>query len=236
MLKETFFLDGISAESVGIRLQREVAFSAPVPNAQKENVLGRNGDVLFEAGTYANRTASAECFCLQKNVHKALNAVNTFLFAKNGYRRLEISSDPEHYWMARVKNGAQISQRLNLLAPFTIDFDCKPQKFLKNGELPLSFTEPTSIINQTWNISKPLIVVHGFGEGLLQVNDTVVNLHEIGGSVILDCENQNAYNDNGNQNENIYAPIFPVLVGGKNQIYFEGGVAKIDVYPRWWDL
>lgn len=236
MLKDTFFLDGISAESVGIRLQREVAFSAPVPNVQKENVLGRNGDVLFEAGTYANRTASAECFCLQGNVHKALNAVNTFLFSKNGYRRLEVSSDPEHYWMARVKNGAQIAQRSNLLAPFTIEFDCKPQKFLKSGENPIAFMKPSSLFNRTWNVAKPLIAVYGYGDGLLQINETVVKLFNMNGLVFLDCENQNAYNDDGNQNKNIYAPVFPVLKGGENKIYFDGNIGKIDVYPRWWDL
>lgn len=236
MLKETFFLDGISAESVGIRLQNEITFSAPIPKVQKESVLGRNGDVIFESGTYENRTAKADCFCLEHNVQSVLNDVNSFLFRKNGYRRLETKSDPEHFWLARINNGAQIAQRVNLLAPFTIQFDCKPQKFLKSGEKPVAFTESSSLFNRTWNVAKPLIAVYGYGDGLLQINETVVKLFNMNGLVFLDCENQNAYNDDGNQNKNIYATVFPVLKGGENKIYFDGNIGKIDVYPRWWDL
>jgi phage-related protein len=236
MVKDTFYLDGMSAEKVGIRLQNEIDFSAPIPNIQKEAVLGRNGDVLFESGTYANRTATAECFCLQKNVSKALNAVNTFLFKHNGYRRLEIESDPEHFWLARINNGAAILQRMNIIAPFTIQFDCKPQKFLKSGENPVTITDSTVIVNETWNTAKPLIAVHGYGEGFFQIGEIPVKVLNNEGVIWLDCENQNAYNDYGNQNNNVYAPEFPVLKGGENHIYIEGGISKIDIYPRWWDL
>lgn len=236
MLNDTFYIDGVNARDLGIYLQREIEFSAPIPNVEKQSVIGRNGDILFESGTYANRTATAICFCLDKDVQNSLNEVNTFLFKKNGYRRLEIQSDPDHFWLARIKNGAQITQRANLLAPFSIVFDCKPQKFLRSGEELFSFSHESTLFNKTWNIAKPLIVVHGYGEGNLQIGDIYVRLDKINGSVILDCESQNAYNGDGNQNENIYAPEFPILKGGLNNIYFDGDISKIDIYPRWWDL
>jgi phage-related protein len=53
---------------------------------------------------------------------------------------------------------------------------------------------------------------------------------------ILDCDLQNAYNGNGNRNMYIDAPEFPVLKNGENKISFSGGITKIQIIPRWWEL
>ena len=129
MLNETFYLDGVDARSVGIHLQSPIAFSEAVPIVEAQTIPGRNGDLILETGSYENRSASVSCFCLQKDVEKAVSLAGRFLMGKCGYRRLETSDDPDHYWMARVENSPQISIRLRTLAPFEISFDCKPQRF-----------------------------------------------------------------------------------------------------------
>ena len=236
MLDETFYLDGIDANSVGIKLQSPVEFSEAIPVFESQTVPGRNGDLIFETGSYKNRVGSASCFCLQKDVETAISSAGRFLMCGKGYRRLETSDDPDHYWMARVKNSPQIAMRLRTLAPFEIKFDCKPQRFVKSGENAVVFTANGSISNQYGQVALPLITLYGQGTGILKIGDCAIGIKELDGVLFLDSDTQNAYNDNGNQNMNINAKIFPTLPSGDTQIAFKGGIDRVEIVPRWWEL
>jgi phage-related protein len=138
--------------------------------------------------------------------------------------------------MARVENSPRIEQRLRMLAPFEIGFDCKPQRFLKSGDYPIIFTEHGSLFNQYRQIALPCITVYGQGPGNLIVGDCVVEIKELDGTIQLDSDTQNAYNDSGNQNMKINAPVFPFLPDGEVEISFSGGIERIEIIPRWWEL
>lgn len=236
MHKETFYLDGINAESVGIHLQRPIAFSQAVPVAKSYNVPGRNGNLIVETGSYENRTGKADCFCLQENVERAISAAGRFLTGKKGYRRLETSDDPYHFWMARVTNSPEIEQRMRTLAPFQVSFDCKPQRFVKSGENAIVFQQSGTIFNQYGQIALPFITLYGQGAGRLVIGDCIVDINVLDGTLYLDSDAQNAYNNSGNQNMNINAPVFPVLDDGEIQIAFSGGIERIEIIPGWWEL
>ena len=236
MLNETFYLDGIDARSAGIQLQAPIEFSEAVPVVEAQTIPGRNGDLIWETGSYENRSGEAECFCLHKDVQKVVSFAGRFLMWKKGYRRLETSDDPDHYWMARVENSPQIAMRLRTLAPFEIGFDCKPQRFVKAGENSVVFTANGSLFNQYGQIALPFITLYGQGAGQLVVGDCVVDVKALNGLLYLDSDTQNAYNDNGNQNLNINAPVFPVLGDGEIPIAFSGGIERVEIIPRWWEL
>ena len=236
MLNETFYLEGIDARSAGIQLQAPIEFSEAVPVVEAQTIPGRNGDLIWETGSYENRGASASCFCLQKDVEKAISSAGRFLMGKKGYRRLETSDDPDHYWLARVENSPQIAMRLRTLAPFEIGFDCKPQRFVKSGENAVVFTENGSLFNQYGQVALPLITLYGQGTGRLIIGDCVVDIKTLDGTLYLDSDTQNAYNNNGNQNLNINAQTFPVLSDGEILISFSGGIERIEIIPRWWEL
>ena len=236
MLNETFYLDGIDARSAGIRLQTPVEFSEAVPVVESQAIPGRNGNIIFETGSYENRVGTASCFCLQEDVEMAISSAGRFLMGKNGYRRLETSDEPEHYWMARVVNSPQIAMRLRTLSPFDISFDCKPQRFVKAGENTVVFTANGSLFNQYGQIALPFITLYGNGAGRLTIGDCVVEVKALDGALYIDSDTQNAYNDNGNQNMNINAPVFPTLPDGETQIAFSGGIERVEIVPRWWEL
>ncbi len=236
MLNETFYLDGIDARSVGIQLQAPIEFSEAVPIFEAQTIPGRNGDLIWETGSYENRGASASCFCLQKDVEKAISSAGRFLMGKKGYRRLETSNDPDHYWMARVENSPRIEQRLRTLSPFEIGFDCKPQRFLKSGEHAIEFYANGVLFNQYGQIALPFITLYGQVAGSLTIGDCMVEVKALDGVLYLDSDTQNAYNDSGNQNLNINAPIFPVLGDGEIPIAFSGGIERVEIIPRWWEL
>lgn len=235
----TFYLDGIPAypQPTRIRLQSPVEFSEPVPIYTSENIPGRNGNIIFETGAYANRTGTASCYVFKPNDAIILiNAVNKFLFKKSGYRILTTSDDPDHYWLARVKNGARIEQKLLTLAPFEIEFDCKPQRFLKDGNDVIAMAAGRRLNNPYGFPALPIIKVFGSGSGDLTINGKVVAIKEIGNGITLDSETQNAYNGAENKNNAINAPEFPVLIPGYSDISWTGGIERIEITPRWWEL
>ena len=236
MLDETFYLDGIDARSVGIRLQTPIEFSEAVPVVEAQTIPGRNGDLIWENGSYENRSGSASCFCLQTDVERAVSSAGRFLMGKKGYRRLETSDDPDHYWLARVGNSPQIAMRLRTLAPFEIGFDCKPQRFLKSGNQSVAITNGGILYNLYGFNALPLITVHGSDSGVLTVGDKTIEILSMEDVLYLDSDLQNAYNDIGNQNNNINAPEFPVLTDGENEISWSGGIERIEIIPRWWEL
>ena len=236
MLNETFYIDGIDAASAGIHLQKPIVFSEAVPNIESKTIPGRNGALIFDTGSYKNRIGSASCFCLQEDVEAAVSSAGRFLMGGHGYRRLETSDDPDHYWMARVKNSPQIEMRLRVIAPFEIEFDCKPQRFLKSGENKTSFTASGSISNQYGQTALPLIALYGNGTGKLTIGSCIVEVKNLDRVLYLDSDTQNAYNDNGNQNMNVNAPSFPTLPDGETQIAFSGGINRVEIVPRWWEL
>ena len=236
MLNETFYLDGIDARSAGIQLQAPIEFSEAVPIVEAQTIPGRNGDLIWETGSYENRSGSASCFCLDEYVWGSIGNAGKYLMAKKGYRRLETSDDPYHYWMARVENSPQIAMRLRTLSPFDVSFDCKPQRFVKSGENTVVFTENGSLFNQYGQVALPFITLYGQGEGRLTIGDCVVEVKALDGTLYLDSDTQNAYNDKGNQNLNINAHVFPVLDDGEIPIAFSGGIERVEIIPRWWEL
>jgi phage-related protein len=237
MLKETFYIDGVDARSVGIHLQNPIEFSEPVPIVNAVSIPGRNGDLINETGAFKNRTGTASCFAMTVgDVGRTLSAINNYLFLKLGYRRLETSDDLEHYWMARVKSGARIEQRLRTVAPFKLSFDCKPQRFLKSGEEKIVLTDRGYLNNPHGQAALPLITLYGSGSGGLSIGHRHVEIKSIDGILHLDSDMQNAYNDKGDQNMNIYAPEFPVLENGINHVSFFGDIERVEITPRWWEL
>ena len=247
MLNETFYLDGIDARSAGIQLQAPIEFSEAVPVVEAQTIPGRNGDLIWETGNYENRSAEAECFCLQKDVEKAISSAGRFLMGKKGYRRLETSDDPDHYWMARVENSPKIAMRLRTLAPFEIGFDCKPQRFLKSGDDPIVISVPNaeethiSIYNPYGFTSHPLIEIQsGTSDNapcIISCNKRKCKVNRLIETMFLDSDIQNAYNERGNQNHNITCTDFIVLEPGENDFsVFSTAPLTVKITPRWWEL
>lgn len=232
----TFFLDGKDALDYGIQLEGEMTFSPPVPIYEAETIQGKNGDLILETGSFENRTGTAKCFILEKNASRSVGAANAFLLAKGGYRRLENSNDPDHFWLAVVENGVDYENRKDTLIPFDVDFDCKPQRYLKEGENPVEFSSDGNIFNGYGFTALPIIKVYGSGEGFVTIGSVTLEILENNGLLILDSETQNAYNDFGNKNNKVKAPVFPVLIDGNNAVSFSGAIEKIEIIPRWWEL
>lgn len=232
----TFFIDGKSAKKMGITLQKEIEVSAPKPIIHSEQVPGRNGEILYNTGAYSNRTIKASCFVLKPKAMNYIFELNAFLAENVGYRKLEISSIPDRFFMARTVNGANFDVRAKVLAPFNLTFDCKPQAFLNSGDKFITLNNVTQVYNPASGHAKPLIHIHGKGNIVFKIGDRQVDISGLDGDIMLDCEQQTAYYGSVNKNGYISCDEFPELQAGGSWVSWTGDVVFARMKPRWFDL
>lgn len=216
--------------------------------AEKEtesiNVPGRSGDLIIDSGRYKNVTVPYKCAILPENDNnlrdEAISALR-LLAPTATYKRLENTYHPNYYRMGRIANQISIDSIVEQAGKFTVDFDCKPQRFLKSGEHAIALASAAVLRNPTGFPALPRITVYGTGAGELTVGGVTVQIKALDGHIILDSDTQNAYHvaasgAQENKNADVYAPDFPVLDAGENAVSWSGGITGIAIIPRWWTL
>lgn len=236
-----FFFDGQSSSDYGMIISGAGTFNAPQRDVEIVSVPGRNGDLIIDNGRYLNTTVTYPVSIFRDFPDKA-SAARSWLMSQSGYRRLEDDYHPDHFRLAAFNGPMDFDVKLmNRIGEATLKFNCKPQRFLKSGEHPVVVTRGMYLYNPTAFSALPLITVYGSGGGALIVGGVTVTIKELTDQLTLDCELQDAYRHVGdgapeNKNGCIYAPKFPVLQPGDNQILFYGDITGATIIPRWWEL
>ena len=232
-----FWLDGRSSREFGMMITGAGTYNAPERDVEFISIEGRNGDLIIDNGRFKNVPLSYPISICRDFPEKAA-AARAWLLSKSGYMRLEDDYDPEHFRLAAFTGPLDFDVKfLNRAAEATLNFNCKPQRFLKSGEIGLDFHESGMLHNPTAFPALPVIGISGDGPGTITVNGTSVEILRDGDYIImLDCESQNATVFDVSMNHVIRAAEFPVLQPGDNEITFDGGVEYLLVAPRWWTL
>ena len=251
----TIYWNGIPSSSVSVVVEEPPSYHAAERDYEMTHIPGRSGDFLIDNGSYRNVTRSYKIAfgSIRKTHSEMASAVSEWLHSANGYTRLEDTYEPEYYRLAIYKDDVNLTNILNHLGRATIDFDCMPQRFLKSGERPITFSISPfdsygrfTLKNPTSFKSKPLIIVTGRSAGSLVINglNLAINMtppeHEVYYSITIDSDLCEVYNGQVSYNSFISWPnrdrTFPVLNPGENDIYFSGGIGTVEVIPRWWTL
>lgn len=224
------------SKSAGIELQRHIEVSAAVPNVESVTIPGRNGVLHQWDGTYKNRTVTADCYLLSGSIYYDITKINSHLLTSQAYRKLIISGDERHFFMARPTGGISEDVRRDILTPFTLTFDAKPQRYLVSGEREISVTNTNTIFNPTAFDSSPIIKLYVNGNGLLTVGSSSISFRDVSGELTIDTATGNATSGGVNYNSKVSFDGDDIrLKPGENYILHQasGGVGII---PRWWEL
>lgn len=225
-----------------LKVEKYPDIPAPVKRFEAVSIPGRNGNVHIFEGSFDNITKSYECyFHADDFVSATAHEVKAWLVAPQGYQRLIDLYDPDCFYRASVLEAIKIENWMNQYARFTVNFTCDPRAFLISGDNQIPVDTSGIVLRSPCDFpALPLITIHGTGDGTISVGGTTVQLFSMVDTVTLDCELQDAYRDRGgileNWNNKIYAPEFPVLQPGENEISWSGGVERVEIIPRWWTL
>lgn len=230
---ENFLIyNGKSSADFGVWISGGGTFNAPTRDTETEVIPGRNGSLLFDNGRYNNIVVSYPAF-ISRSFAERIAAFRAFLAAQTGYKRLEDTYHPGEFRLAAYRNGMTVETAVrNLGGTFNLEFDCKPQRFLKSGEKFTAYSNNSKIINQTDYDALP--VIRANGNGTITLNGTTITISGNSGTIFIDCDTQDAYNGATNKNGYI-TPNFPKLAPGENTLTY-AGVSGVQIMPRWWTL
>lgn len=239
LFDDDFSLDGVEASSLGIVMQTEFKFDGAEPEMDEVKVAGRNGTLHIFTGAWKNVKGTVECYLagemnnLPPNVRLA--KLGAFLKPLEGYQKLKVVSDEGYYRMAMATGMPEHGLRLGFLAPFTINFDCKPQHYLDSGDVEVTATNGGTIENPTNQNAYPVVRLTGTGAGTVTINGSTVSVTDVDGAII-DSELMKGYTQSTGDLVVARGSEFPVLKVGNNAVSWTGGITGVFITPRWFEV
>lgn len=234
-MRDFFVLDGKSSIDFNTWVATSNLFDGAEHDDESIEIPGRNGTIVLSNNRYKNFIGKMTCY-IPKEMQSHVNALRAFLSSNHQYRRLEENLHPDLYLMARYKGGFSLSQSDRAGAAFDLVFDCKPQKFLKIGEIPVQFVENGSIFNFTSYPSKPRIRCYG-SAGSVTIGGISVNVSSASSYADIDSELMEVYE--GKQSLNSKTVLtngeFPVIKPGESTVSFTG-FSYIEITPNWYTI
>lgn len=151
--------DGYHLSDYNIQVSGSGTWNMPNRRTQKDQIPGRHGDLITDAGEFENIEIPYPAFIARGFAKKYEDFERMMALHTDKYYRLEDDYHPDYYRMARVVPGIiPETGTLNRSGRFTIAFDCKPQKWLKSAEIAIEFSGTFELFNPTGYEAKPLIV------------------------------------------------------------------------------
>ena len=167
-MRNTLTFGGVNSADYGVYITGSGVYNAPKRAVENIVVPGRNGLLTIDQGRYENITVEYPAFAFGKTREEFQQKITSFrnaIMSQIGYQRLEDTYHPDEYRMALYAEGLDVDVKpYGSSGKFTLSFNCKPQRYLKEGEQPLPIASGENLINPTEHRSEPLLVVNGYGD------------------------------------------------------------------------
>lgn len=201
------------------------------------SVPGRNGDIHFRNNRYNNRERTVEIYF--PGGKEDIEDFDSRLLAISGYTRINSTINPSFYMLGQYKGRFEPTQisvgYLEAVGSFT--WDCKPQKYLVEGDNIVTLADGATLTNPTRYFAKPVLYVTGMGE--ISIGRYTIEVLEDVDDMVIDCDAETAYSSATGENYNskirAYVSEFFGIEPGNNTVSVASGMT-LQVQPRWWTL
>lgn len=245
-----FEFDGKPSTDFGVMVFSHGQYSDPEPNETETQIPGMNGVLHFWDGTFSDVKIVYSVMVKGENaieIKEQVERMRAWLLSKRKYCRLEDTLHPSYYRMGIYKGKSDVEYSENeKMGKLKVEFKCKPQKFFKNGEVPIRYEANGRIYNPTDFTASPLI--HLYGTANVSAAFNISNNQQINltfpdsGQMIIDTELGEAYDTDGtNLNDKVSfsttntAQDFPKIAPGDSAVRM-WNVTAVEIAPRWWTL
>lgn len=260
-MRKKLYVAGTDLSTFGVCITGSGTYGAPSKDITTYRVPGRPGLVIGASERLENISVKYPCF-IYRDFDENMRALRSFLLSLTGYSRITDDYDTTHYRMGFFEAGIEPSVTpRNNAGEFDLVFNCKPQRWLLSGEIPVTktncghlSTDCLTVTNPTRFESAPLVRVYLNDTGPYQgINFSgpdwqmriLIDFDESAGAEYwdIDCETMQVFC--GSTNLNQYAEFrssafhvdAPKLVPGNNYISANGGtLPSVTVTPRWWEV
>ena len=229
---------GEASSDYGMVIAEAPSFDEPTRKCTTYKVPGRNGATIFQQEAWEDTTRTYEVWLADEDDKDLVNTVNAFmawLISKTGYQRLEDNFEPEIFRLAYFNGGNNVSNELMQYGQTSIKFNCRPERFFKNGEQPISVSNGTKINNPTKFTAKPLIHIVGSGTITISIGGNTMSA-SVSDYINIDCDTMNAYRLAAENKNSQISGSFPKILPGVNTIGITGSVTSVTITPRYYTI
>ncbi|MDD4291076.1 MAG: phage tail family protein [Clostridia bacterium] len=237
-----FEYNGVSSLSMGIKIISKDIYSAPKYDLKFQSIPGRDGELILPNGRFPNSSVSYSCFLPAKSIEELtekITAVKAWLYTEpDRYHTLSDTYDVQFFRYAVFNNKLDIVDQCKRIGVFTINFSCKPYRYLLLGQIKTTYTESGFVLTNPYPFAtKPYIKINGRGSGRLVIqsaqHNDIWSFSTLNGYTECDSELMNFYHDTEPKNDTVEGDGFPLLHPGENAITFDGGIESVEIKPRW---
>ena len=165
-LNNYFVFDGEKSSDLDTYIAGEGTFNAPERVYTMQNIPGRNGQIALDEGRFENYELKYPAFIFTSagaDFRRKISELRNALLSKKGYKRLTDTYHPDEYRLAIYREGLETKPvQYNRAGEFDLVFDCKPQRFLLEGEVPISY--PKSPTGEVTTATGTSVSVDNAGE------------------------------------------------------------------------
>ena len=182
-----FNFDGESSKTFDLIITGGAIFDAPERDVELIEIPGRNGAFVLDNNRFKNVTVTYECALSSTKEHEfvdAMRKVREWLCSKRGYCKLWDDFNPGEYRLAMFKGYIEVTNEAPVVGRFSLSFDCKPQRFLLNGDNPVAVSDGGSIFNPTLFEAKPLLKADGYGSISINGEEMNITLEPLGDTML----------------------------------------------------
>lgn len=252
---KAFYFNQVSSLSLNLVVEHRNIISAPSPILEQYQIPGRD-ETLYRFTGFENALVEYETFLKVASpnmVEAYMTSIKNWLLQSPGeYFRLEDDYDLDHYRMAAYVTGLEPERNWKLFTRQTIQFSCKPYRYLREGDNqidgqigtsltiynPTQFTAlPEIVVNLAASVPSSITIEIEYEDG----EDYSQQLSPIVSSLVylplyIDSESQTIYTRQQGLTNSILNE-FPVLKPGNNTITISAGVGSVFfITPRWREL
>ena len=180
VIYKTFTFDNVSSDTYDVYLTAEGVFDAPERSVEMISIPGRSGDYALDQGKFNNITVTykAGIFGADESTFASkMTAFRNWICSKKGYVRLTDEYNPNEYRMAVYKSGLEVDPAQLVAGEFTLEFECKPQRWLTSGESSQTIANNGTLTNPTLFDSYPILQPSGYGK--ISFNGYTITLENV---------------------------------------------------------
>ena len=187
-MRHSIIFGGVNSADFGIYISGEGVFDAPKRAVEMIAVPGRNGEIALDQGYWENIDIVYPAFNYEDDLDtfaERLSAFRNAICSLKGYQRLSDTFHPDEYRMAVYSEGLEVTPiKYNTAANFDLKFDCKPQRWLTEGETAVTVASGDTLTNPTQYDAGPLLIVEGYGD--IRFNGYQIELkNEVYGEIVV---------------------------------------------------
>ena len=232
--------NGRNLYDFGVLVDESEIHISPSKDYELTEIPGLNGSLIFDNSRLRNITIPINCI-IRKNFNLNYRALINYLISSEGYNKLELSEDPNHYRLgAFLESVEPETWERNKSGQFTLEFECKPERYLTDGSEWHVYASGSRIPNITRFNAKPIIRFYGNGTVTIGNKSVTVSGRNSSYFIDIDCELLLCYNGSTNMGQYVTVPNgYPMIAPNGSVITYttDSTVANpCRVMPRWWEV